>query len=137
MLNKKTIPLLHKRKEGMRPGSLIYVGDSECENTRIRTHIYDGSGSETFEGFSMEEPDKQRWIEISGLSDIKGIVAVAKEFSLSNLSLEDVFSTDQRMKLDYYENYFSLTLRVLDTPQKEEEQLSLFAMKTKSGWISP
>ncbi len=126
MLNKKTLPLLHKRKEGMRPGSLIYVGDSECEETRIRTHVYDATGSDTYEGFSMEEPDKQRWIEISGLSDIKGIVEVAKEFTLSNLSLEDVFSTDQRMKLDYYENYFSLTLRILDTPKKEEEQLSLF-----------
>ena len=126
MPNKKSHLLLHKRKEGMRPGSLVYVGDSECEETRIRTHIYDTEGSVIIEGFSMEEPDKQRWIEISGLSDIKGIVSVAKEFTLSNLSLEDVFSTDQRMKLDYYEHYFSLTLRVLDTPQKEEEQLSLF-----------
>ncbi len=126
MPNKKPIPLLHKRKEGMRPGTLVYVGDSECEETRIRTHIYDAEASKTFEGFSLAEPDKQRWIEISGLSDIKGIVAVAKEFTLSNLSLEDVFSTDQRMKLDYYESYFSLTLRMLDTPQKAEEQLSLF-----------
>lgn len=126
MLNKKTTHLLHKKKEGMRPGSLIYVGESESEETRIRTHIYDSETSETFEGFSLEEPDKQRWIEISGLSDIKGIVSAAKEFTLSNLSLEDVFSTDQRMKLDFYEHYFSLTLRVLDTPNKEEEQLSLF-----------
>ena len=116
----------------MRPGALIYVGDSECEETRIRTHIYDSEGSATFEGFSMEDPEKQRWIEISGLSDIKGIVLVAKEFNLSNLSLEDVFSTDQRMKLDYYETYFSLTLRVLDTPKKEEEQLSLFVGE---GWV--
>ncbi len=132
MPNKKTMTLLHKKKEGMRPGSLIYVGDSECEETRIRTHIYDTEGSVTIEGFSMEEPEKQRWIEISGLSDIKGIVSVAKEFGLSNLSLEDVFSTDQRMKLDYYENYFSLTLRILDTPIKEEEQLSLFVGE---GWV--
>ena len=132
MPNKKTMTLLHKKKEGMRPGSLIYVGDSECEETRIRTHIYDAEGSSTVEGFSMEEPEKQRWIEISGLSDIKGIVSVAKEFDLSNLSLEDVFSTDQRMKLDYYENYFSLTLRILDTPKKEEEQLSLFVGE---GWV--
>jgi len=132
MLNKKNKPLLHKRKEGMRPGALIYVGDSDCEETRIRTHIYDSEGSTTFEGFSMEYPEKQRWIEISGLSDIKGIVLVAKEFNLSNLSLEDVFSTDQRMKLDYYETYFSLTLRVLDTPKKEEEQLSLFVGE---GWV--
>ena len=132
MPNKKTMTLLHKKKEGMRPGSLIYVGDSECEETRIRTHIYDSDGAETFEGFTLQEPDKQRWIEISGLSDIKGIVEVAKEFTLSNLSLEDVFSTDQRMKLDYYEAYFSLTLRVLDTPMKEEEQLSLFVGDT---WV--
>ncbi len=132
MPNKNTMPLLHKRKEGMRPGSLIYVGDSECEETRIRTHIFDGNGSETLEGFSLQDPEKQRWIEISGLSDIKGIVSVAKEFDLSNLSLEDVFSTDQRMKLDYYEKYFSLTLRVLDTPNKEEEQLSLFVGE---GWV--
>jgi len=126
MQNKKIMPHLHKKKEGMRPGSLVYVGDSECEETRILTHIYDSDTSETFKGFSMEQPDKQRWIEISGLSDIKGIVAVANEFNLSNLSLEDVFSTDQRMKIDYYENYFSFTLRILDTPQKAEEQLSLF-----------
>ncbi len=126
MPSKKTMPLLHKKKEGMRPGALIYVGDSESEDTRIRTHIYDADGSKTVEGFSMDEASKQRWIEISGLSDIKGIVEVAKTFTVSNLSLEDVFSTDQRMKLDYYETYFSLTLRVLDTPEKEEEQLSLF-----------
>jgi len=126
MLTKKNTLLLHKRKEGMRPGSLIYVGDTECEDTKIRTHIYDAEASETFAGFSMEAPEKQRWIEITGLSDIKAIVTVAKEFNLSNLSLEDVFSTDQRMKIDYYENYFSLTIRVLDTPKKAEEQLSLF-----------
>lgn len=132
MTNKKTMTLLHKKKEGMRPGSLIYVGDSECEDTRIRTHIYDAETSDTYDGFSQQDPEKQRWIEISGLSDIKGIVSVAKEFDLSNLSLEDVFSTDQRMKLDYYEAYFSLTLRVLDTPKKEEEQLSLFVGE---GWV--
>ncbi len=126
MLNKKPKQLLHKKKEGMRPGSLVYVADSESEETQIQTHIYDTESFETFPGFSAENPEKQRWIEITGLSDIRRIVTVAKGFTLSNLSLEDVFSTDQRMKLDYYETYFSLTLRILDTPHKEEEQLSLF-----------
>ncbi|MDT4762739.1 magnesium/cobalt transporter CorA [Sphaerochaeta sp. PS] len=126
MPDKRNLFLQHKKKEGMRPGSLIYVGDTECEQTRVRTHIYNDEGLTTVEGFSMQESEKQRWIEISGLSDIKGIVEIAKKFSLSNLSLEDAFSTDQRMKLDYYDSYFSLTLRVLDTPKKAEEQLSLF-----------
>ena len=132
MENGKTFSLLHKKKEGMRPGALVYVGDTECEETLIKTYWYDQDACTVESGYTPKETEMKRWIHISGLQDIKKIVTVAKEFSLSNLSLEDVFSTDQRMKIDYYDSYFSLTMRILDTERKPEEQLSLFI---GTNWI--
>lgn len=123
--------LLHSRKVGMAPGSLVYVGGSETEQTRVQTHCYSSASYKVENGFA-NKPEQLVWIQISGLSDIKEIVRIAKEFAISNLSLEDVFSTNQRMKLDYYDNYISVTARILSEGDKDEEQLTLFVGK---GWV--
>ncbi len=116
----------HKKKEGLAAGSLIYAGEGLPEATKIRTHFYTAGSYRMVQGF--EEPKAQElcWIQISGLDDIKEIIRIAKMFSISNLSLEDVFSTDQRLKLDTYDNYLSVILRILSTQNTVEQQLSLF-----------
>ncbi len=121
---------VHKKKEGLAAGSLMFVGDGQPEATKIRTHLYgNGSSYRVMEGFSPVQGNEKCWVQISGLADIRKIVDIAKAFSISNLSLEDVFSTDQRLKLDNYEHYLAITLRILATPTTEEQQLSLFLGK--------
>nr|WP_319473433.1 magnesium/cobalt transporter CorA [uncultured Sphaerochaeta sp.] len=120
---------LHKKKEGLAAGSLVFVGDGQPEATRIRTHLYSTGSYEVLEGFVLPKENQRCWVQISGLSNIMSIVEVAKAFSLSTLSLEDVFSTDQRLKLDSYEQYLAITLRVLPTETTEDQQLSLFLGK--------
>lgn len=122
----------HQRKQGLRPGALVYTGSSATQETNIKTHILDGNSIETSSGLSAGQEGKLRWIEITGLQDLKGIAELATSFSISPLSVEDVFSTDQRMKIDYYDSYFSWTMKVLELPNKKEEQLTLFVGK---NWI--
>ncbi|MGH0052115.1 MAG: magnesium/cobalt transporter CorA [Sphaerochaetaceae bacterium] len=123
---------LHKKKEGLAAGSLVFVGDGQPETTKIRTHLYAEGLYQINEGFIPPKENQRCWIQISGLSDIKAIVDVAKSLGISNLSLEDVFTTDQRLKLDSYEQYLALTLRILATSTTEEQQLSLFLGK---NWV--
>lgn len=131
MQDKKQRPLLHKKKEGLAPGALVYVGDTIEEQTSIRTHRYSNGYYDQGEGFEKSE-EGNLWVEITGLKDIREIVRIAKEFSLSNLSLEDVFSTDQRLKVDRYDSYLSATLRILESKETPEQQLSLFLGK---NWV--
>ncbi|NLK06373.1 MAG: magnesium/cobalt transporter CorA [Spirochaetales bacterium] len=131
MLDKKQRILLHKKKEGLVPGTLVYVGDTEEEQTLVRSHHYSSEYYHQEEGFSKPQQGIL-WVEITGLKDIRHIVKIAKEFSLSNLSLEDVFSTDQRLKVDRYDSYLSATLRILGTQETPEQQLSLFL---GSNWV--
>jgi magnesium transporter len=120
---------LHKRKEGLAAGSLAFVEDGQLETTKIHTHLYSAGSYKMLEGFVLPAENQRCWVQISGLSSIMSIVEVAKAFSLSSLSLEDVFSTNQRMKLDNYEQYLAVTLRILPTETTEEQQLSLFLGK--------
>ncbi|MXI86907.1 magnesium/cobalt transporter CorA [Sphaerochaeta halotolerans] len=116
----------HKRKEGLAAGSLVFAGEGQPETTKIRTHLYSEESYQMVDGFVLPAENQRCWIQISGLSSIMSIVEVAKAFSLSNLSLEDVFSTDQRIKLDSYEQYLAVTLRILATATTKDQQLSLF-----------
>lgn len=132
MHEKKVNPYSHKKKEGLAAGSLIYVGDTQPQQTSIRTHIYRAGSYQMENGFRRAEKENTCWVEISGLEDIQTIVKIAKEFQIANLSLEDVFSTDQRLKLDQYDTYLSVTLRILGHQGTQEQQLTLFL---GDGWV--
>ena len=132
MHEKKVNPYAHKKKEGLAAGSLIYVGDTLPQQTSIHTHMYRSGSYRMENGYTQAEKENLRWVEISGLEDIQAIVKIAKEFQIANLSLEDVFSTDQRLKLDQYDAYLSVTLRILEHQGTQEQQLTLFL---GDGWV--
>jgi len=129
---KVSLPYAHKKKEGLAAGSLIYVGDTQPQQTSIRTHIYHAGSYRVEQGYTRADKQHVLWVEITGLEDIQAIVQIAKEFQIANLSLEDVFSTDQRLKLDQYDSYLSVTLRILAHQGTNEQQLTLFL---GDGWV--
>ncbi|AEV29661.1 magnesium Mg(2+) and cobalt Co(2+) transport protein CorA [Sphaerochaeta pleomorpha str. Grapes] len=125
----KKFTSVHKQKEGLSPGTLVYVGDTESEETVVVTHFFNENDYICSKG--MEEPveGKRTWVQISGLSDIRTIAEIGKRYNISNLSLEDALSTDQRPKIEFASTYFFITMRILDTPDKTEEQISFFVGK--------
>lgn len=129
MAEKRVNHYIHKKKEGLAAGSLVYAGTADAKETTITTHLYKKGSYRSEEGLVPEKEGETRYIEICGLQDLETIVSVAKGFSISNLSLEDAFSTNQRIKLDEYDSYLSVTLRI---PEAREQQITLFL---GSGWV--
>ncbi|MGZ8271639.1 MAG: CorA family divalent cation transporter, partial [Methylophilus sp.] len=59
------------------------------------------------------QPDnnKKLWINVHGVHDANIINAIGKKFNLHPLVIEDILNTEQRPKLDIYDDYLFLETR--------------------------
>ncbi len=67
------------------------------------------------------------WVDVGGVHKIDILEAFGKQFNLHPLLLEDIANTDQRPKLDDYEAYFFLVMKMLTTSDRGDilvEQVS-------------
>jgi len=129
MAEKRVNHYIHKKKEGLAAGTLLYAGTADAEKTTITTHLFKKGSYRSEDALVPANEGENRYIEICGLGNLEQIVAIAKGFSISNLSLEDAFSTNQRIKLDEYDSYLSVTMRI---PEEREQQITIFL---GAGWV--
>lgn len=127
--------LVQKRskKTGLPPGTLVHIGEHKSEKVTIRTFHYTGTSCEEQQ---LEQPDRLAqpadesvmWINVGGVHKVEVVEVLGKQFSLHPLLLEDVANTDQRPKLDDYEAYIFLVMKMLSLTNRQEiavEQVSL------------
>jgi magnesium transporter len=73
--------------------------------------------------------DYVRWIDITGIKDIKKIDLIGEQFNLHPLTLEDILNPRQRPKYEDYEDYIFIVIKRLkfdeETEEFEIEQISL------------
>ncbi len=121
---------LHKgsaKKAGLPPGTIVYVGKQKNEKTRIRITNYTESSFEEKEAKKIEEAFNFSskpgitWINIDGLQKVENIEKIGKHYNLHPLTLEDIANTEQRPKIEDFENYIYIVLRMLQYDQKENE----------------
>jgi magnesium transporter len=122
-------------KTGLLPGTLIHIGEQKVENTRITLIDYDEMQFKEIEISNIEEcssfKDKPTvtWINIDGLHDVGVIEKTGQCFNLHPLLLEDILNTDQRPKMEDYDSYVFIVLKMIfnDDAQREikTEQISL------------
>ncbi|MDZ7773577.1 MAG: magnesium/cobalt transporter CorA [Balneolaceae bacterium] len=70
----------------------------------------------------MEDPSKT-WIKVYGLHDIEKLKTIWSYFDLHPLIQEDIVSTQQRPKMEQYENCIYFVLRALHLSDGQEETL--------------
>jgi magnesium transporter len=129
------IKLVQKRskKTGLPPGTLVHIGEQKADRVTIAVFHYNGGGCEERQA---EQPDLLAppadesvvWINVSGVHQMEVLETLGKQFVLHPLLLEDVANTDQRPKLDDYEAYFFLVMKMLSLSHAKEiavEQVSL------------
>lgn len=124
-----------KKKVGLPPGTLIYTGDKVKEETKIKVTDYtaDRFNSEEFKEIQIDltkiEKPFIKWIDIYGLTQIKVIEEIGRQFNLHPLVLEDILSPNQTPKLEDFGNYIFAVLQKLSWNQEKEdfdyEQISL------------
>ncbi len=95
-----------KRKQGLPPGSLVYTGHRQHAPTKVYTLRYNLTDFHQEEAYLPERKQVQGiiWVDIHSLTDVGFIQQVGDDFDLHPLLLEDVLDTQQRPKMEEYDN---------------------------------
>jgi len=126
--------LVQKRskKTGLPPGTLVHIGERKSEKVTVTVFRY---GTTSCEELHVEQIDQLSppadesviWINVGGVHKVEMVEMLGKQFSLHPLLLEDVMNTDQRPKLDDYEAYIFLVMKMLSLTDRKDiavEQVS-------------
>lgn len=127
---------LHKRakKAGQPPGTATYTGKKKALETRLNVLTYSEQQVKETQGNTLEEvlPNQSSagvtWIQVEGLQNVALIEQLAKTYRIHPLTIEDILNVEQRPKVEEFENYLFITLKVLTwNPKKSTfttEQIS-------------
>lgn len=123
------------KKVGMAPGSLVYVGKATTEKPVISIFEYEGEqvSERTLAAAdiaALKPPTKGKlWLNVHGVHDTELIKQISHAFTLHPLVAEDILNTDQRPKVDSYDNYLYIVARCFYYDQAQmdisSEQISL------------
>lgn len=113
----------------------MYIGEKVVGKVKIRVMDYDETHFQEKEVKAIEEcfPFKDTptvtWINIDGVHQADIIEKIGKQFDIHPLILEDIMNTEQRPKIEDFENYLFIVLKMLYTDNKngeiQSEQVSL------------
>lgn len=123
------------KKAGLPPGTPVHVGEKKVEEVRITIIDYDKDSLEIREAVTVEEcfayKDKPSvtWINITGLHEVSNIEKLGTHYSLHSLVLEDILNTEQRPKMDVFDDQVFIVLKIQTYNNKtrmiEVEQISI------------
>lgn len=143
-------------KVGLSPGSLVYVGDAYEGDSTIHIIRYDDGNVDTIPIESVEDvqkeikPDMINWVNITGIHNTKVMERIGNIFGIHPMVMEDILNTRQRPKLEVYEEYLFVSLKVVypdpdeqSTPQVEQisfiltDQYLLSFQEVDSDYFKP
>jgi len=121
---------------GLPPGTLVHIGERKAEQARITVMEYDEAQFReeqlaTPKAYTpATEPTIVTWINVDGLHQVEVLETLGERFGLHPLVVEDILNTDQRPKLEDYDEYLFVVLKSLyhrgpDSTELEIEQISL------------
>lgn len=118
-----------KKEVGRSPGSLVFQGTQKMgeASIRIMTYNLDRLEEEIITPEILASRKQQdgciTWINISGIHDAELVKLIGEQFCLHPLLLEDVMNATQRPKLEVYEDYLFVVVKMLDYIEKDSEVL--------------
>ncbi len=114
------------RKPGRAPGSIVHIGE-KTEISKIQIINFDKEQLSEKEVkniqdcFPFLEKPPVTWINVVGLHKVDAIETIGKELKIHPLVLEDIVNTDQHPKLEDFENYIFLVMKILQFDQTKSE----------------
>ena len=116
------------------PGTMAYTGENQFITTDVEVDNYSKvdftnlNTSSVEDAFNFKDNDHVTWININGLNNVIDIETLGLHYKLHRLTLEDIVNTGQRPKLDEFDNYIFVILKMLSVKNGDEihyEHLSL------------
>lgn len=122
-------------KLGAAPGTLLHIGKHKQVSAAIQVISYgpdelDESAITNVADYQpVENAGRVSWLNVDGVADPDLVEKLGKQFQLHPLVMEDILNTDQRPKVEDYQGYLYIVLRMLqfdkDRQQIHSEQVSL------------
>jgi magnesium transporter len=123
------------KKSGLPPGTLVHIGEKKTGNTKIAILDYDELHFEERETETVDEciPFREKptvtWINVDSVHQPEVLEKIGGCYGLHPLVLEDIVNTDQRPKIEDYDDYLYIVLKMLyyneKTGEITTEQISL------------
>jgi magnesium transporter len=128
-----------KEKLGVAPGSLVFTGEKRAETVTMRLMHY---GETTFEELTdiktmpgEANPGCVQWLDIVGLHDVQTMRRVGERYKLHPLVLEDVMHTGQRPKVDFYDEYAFVVLKMIMREPTGRIKIEQVSLVLGNGWL--
>jgi magnesium transporter len=129
--------LIKKRgkKVGAAPGTLIHIGEKHGIEAQIQVieydqdHLKEQQLKDASALRSFKEGPTVSWINVDGVHDISMVEALGESLGLHPLVMEDILNTDQRPKIEAYDDYLYIVIKMLhfdgESREIRPEQVSL------------
>jgi magnesium transporter len=130
------------QKSGLPPGTAVYVGEKEPQETQITVFEYDETTLDEKELKTVDEclrykeNSKVTWLRIIGLKRIKLVEQLGEGFGLHPLVIEDILNTAQRSKIEDHGDYLFIVLKNVDYKEKEIESTQISIILSSSFVIT-
>ncbi|UCG61148.1 MAG: magnesium/cobalt transporter CorA [Candidatus Zixiibacteriota bacterium] len=119
-----------KKKLGLKPGAVVYVGEHRTEKVEITVIDYDESNyreikvDKVEDCFPFKDSPTVSWINFSGIHDIPLIEKLGEGFGLHPLILEDLVNTGHRPKMEESEAFLFVVIKMLSLKPDNHDLLS-------------
>ncbi|MDP3353040.1 MAG: magnesium/cobalt transporter CorA [Flavobacteriaceae bacterium] len=127
------------KKSGLPPGTLIHIGKKRANQVQMSVIDYTESSYNESECkkiddcFSYRDTTTTSWINIDGIHNTEIIEALGNHYGHHPLLMEDILNTLSRPKLEEYDDYLFLNLKMLGISKDQKsiisEQVSLILGK--------
>lgn len=104
---------------GLPPGTPIHTGEGSTVKVKITVMDYDEDHFQEREVERVEEcfPFKEKntvtWINVDGVHDVNTVEKLCTHYGIHPLVTEDIVDTKQRPKMDDFDDYIYIVLRML------------------------
>ena len=115
------------RKVGLPPGTLIQAEEKKAKEAKISLIDYDEAQLQEKETATVEEcfPFKDKptvtWINIDGVHQVDIMEKIGAHFGIHPLILEDIMHTVQRPKMEDFEDYIFVVVKMIYYDERDDE----------------
>ncbi len=116
---------LRSRKAGLPPGALIHIGDIKTKAVSLSLIDFGPESYSEHELADLASLDAVprtagvRWLNVHGVHDPALLAAIGERFALHPLVIEDILNTDQRPKVDDYDDYLFIVSHLYNIDPKQ------------------
>ena len=116
-----------KNKVGLPPGTLVYTGHKKLDKICIEIYQFNEHKIEIVEEQRIENLQQYKdtpettWIHVKGLHDPQLIEKIGEQYDIHPLVLEDILSSGQRPKIEYFDDSVFIVAHMLRYDNSHQE----------------